>query len=112
MESQKQLQLKNEANEANFKIKKDLNKFCIECQEKDPKWCYVNNAIFVCQHCSDTRGCGVHISFVKSLDKDEFDPTAIKISEIGGNRKYLEYTQLFREDDEEESEDRKSKLLK
>ena len=30
------------------KMKKDLNRYCLECHEKDPEWCSVNNGIFIC----------------------------------------------------------------
>ena len=77
-------------------MKKDLNQFCIECQEKDPQWVSVNNGIFICLHCSAFhRGYGVNISFVRSLEMDQLDPIQIKMLEIGGNRKFLEFVQLY-----------------
>eukprot|EP00002_Diphylleia_rotans_P031133 TRINITY_DN6453_c0_g1_i4.p1 TRINITY_DN6453_c0_g1~~TRINITY_DN6453_c0_g1_i4.p1 ORF type:complete len:495 (+),score=73.28 TRINITY_DN6453_c0_g1_i4:1075-2559(+) len=54
------------------------NSTCAECRSPDPDWVSLNLGILVCIECSGIhRSLGVHISKVRSLTLDRFDPNVI-----------------------------------
>lgn len=77
-------------------MKIDMNNFCVECHEIDPQWVSVNNGIFICINCAGLhRGFGVQVSFVRSLEMDKIDDLHLKMLKYGGNRKFLEFMNLY-----------------
>ena len=82
--------------EDSLKMKIDMNNFCVECHEIDPQWVSVNNGIFICINCAGHhRGFGVQVSFVRSLEMDKIDDLHLKMLKFGGNRKFLEFINLY-----------------
>jgi hypothetical protein len=78
------------------KIVKSLegNNICADCEQTNPTWCSVSFGILLCLECSGKhRGLGTHISFVRSLDMDSFNPKQIQIMKIGGNKQCNSYLQ-------------------
>jgi len=69
--------------------KRPFNKICADCSIKQPGWASTNIGVIVCIHCSGIhRNLGVHISFVKSLTLDDWQPKLAKsFIAQGGNQK-------------------------
>ena len=64
------------------------NKVCSDCPVKNPQWASVSYGVFMCLECSGKhRSLGVHISYVRSVNMDEWKPKEIKKMQLGGNRK-------------------------
>jgi stromal membrane-associated protein len=65
------------------------NKTCSDCSEVGrPSWASWNIGVFLCIQCSGIhRRMGVHISKVRSISLDKWDPKWIKSMEKGGNKK-------------------------
>lgn len=81
------------------KIQTDLNMYCCDCLAQPADWVSVNNAIFLCIECAGVhRGLGVQVSFVRSLKLDLLDHDQIAILKKGGNRKFLEFCDLYKLD--------------
>lgn len=67
-------------------LKDPANDKCADCGEKGPRWASVNLGIFVCIRCSGIhRNMGTHISKVKSVSLDKWQPEMIKNMEVIGN---------------------------
>ncbi|KAI1893791.1 hypothetical protein AGOR_G00127300 [Albula goreensis] len=62
------------------------NQRCCDCGENDPRWASINLGITMCIECSGIhRSLGVHVSKVRSLTLDSWDPELLKLLCILGN---------------------------
>lgn len=56
------------------------NSKCADCGQKDPEWAVLNLGILICVKCSGIhRSLGVHISKVRSLELDKWEPQQLGV---------------------------------
>lgn len=88
---------KDLANETVVKIIRSIpgNTTCADCGEADPTWASINLGVVICLNCSGVhRSLGVHITKVRSLTLDHWDPELVMFMGLLGNDKvneFLEY---------------------
>jgi len=74
------------------KLKDELNNFCVECGEENPKYISINNGIFICEDCVQN-----HLKFPKSISTiKKNNIKSLTLNEIqfllcGGNRTLLNF---------------------
>eukprot|EP01061_Rhynchopus_euleeides_P003175 TRINITY_DN1244_c0_g1_i1.p1 TRINITY_DN1244_c0_g1~~TRINITY_DN1244_c0_g1_i1.p1 ORF type:complete len:372 (+),score=158.22 TRINITY_DN1244_c0_g1_i1:96-1211(+) len=62
------------------------NKVCFDCPARNPTWASLTYAVFLCEECCGRhRGMGTHITFMRSVRLDSWEPDQAHRMLFGGN---------------------------
>nr|CAD2165452.1 unnamed protein product [Meloidogyne enterolobii] len=69
-------------------LREEENKYCADCEQKQPRWASWNLGVFLCIRCAGLhRNLGVHISKVKSVTLDSWTSEQVQSMRVMGNAK-------------------------
>ncbi|VDD91602.1 unnamed protein product [Enterobius vermicularis] len=69
-------------------LMEEENKYCADCDAKQPRWASWNLGVFVCIRCAGIhRSIGVQVSKVKSVNLDSWTPEQVQSMRVMGNAK-------------------------
>ncbi|KAL6042883.1 phosphatidylinositol-3,4,5-trisphosphate binding [Balamuthia mandrillaris] len=71
-----------------LRVMSEANRYCADCNRADPDWASINLGCIICYECSGVhRSLGVHISRVRSLSLDTWEPELFMLMKTIGNTK-------------------------
>ena len=74
----------------------EINKQCNDCGKKDPRWCSINNAVFLCSTCARThKKFNQEVSTIKSLEVDPWTKQEINFVKLGGNERFTNFIKSY-----------------
>ncbi|KAH8080612.1 Arf GTPase activating protein, partial [Filobasidium floriforme] len=69
-------------------VRQEGNKNCADCKKNDARWASWNLGVYLCIRCSGIhRSMGTHISKVKSIDLDIWQPEQMDSMKKWGNKR-------------------------
>jgi len=75
-----------------LKEREKQNKFCMDCRSAQTTWGSATLGVFLCMNCAGIhRGLGTHLTFIRSIDLDQWNNKQLLIMMVGGNKRAQEY---------------------
>lgn len=69
-------------------LREEENKYCADCDAKQPRWASWNLGVFLCIRCAGIhRNLGVHLTKVKSVNLDSWTAVQVQSMRVMGNAK-------------------------